>query len=1830
MIFVFLLGVSSVFAEDYYWVGGSGIWSNLNSWRTASGQIPNEVPDGNDNVIFNENSFVTPNDTVYILTGNPTCLSMIWQNLQDTVVMMGGSNTSSFDIYGSVTMHPKVKNFYNGKIQFQSENPGNTITCAGTIFRGDIRFEGSGEWILQDTLFVFDTELWDTTVFYLYEDVAFNPIIYHVNGRLDANEQVIICRGFQSTGNKTREFDFESAQAYIIGNWVMNAQNLTFSGNQSYIYIGGIMDNLNGTTLQYYDIDVKPGDGTIRNTSIKTLHRKIHFLGGGTLRGENADGNEGSFSVDTLLFSGMTLLTDPPAEAFVLGPLHQIHYTRIDTVSGFFDVREGYYHRIDFNGFYRGTIMDGIPSRFSGKDNTIDTCYFFKQSGVLAGKNTVTGLIRFNTEGTIGGLIPFHNTIQHAVFSSNGYLEGSNDFDHLTLNTGYWYQIQADSLIIPGSIHSNTHVQNINKLEVVGDCNHGVSMLSSDYKPIQAIINYSGGPLSTDYLQIRDIKNIGQTMEIINGIDAGNNEGFDFNNSLQARDLYWVNGQGEWADNNHWALVSAGAGGNCPPTMLDNVFFDNGSGFSSEEDSVIVRNAHIHCNDMTWVNGLASEVYFVAYDTIIDSTFDATANTWIIDTTLSTLDTTALHIYGSLELDPQMHFNYGGDIHFESEQDDDYEIIDLLWNGGEYSLNNKVFFNGEGGMWKLKNDTKFVNINDSVFFRMGEFYVKDDTVDFLNFISEDTLPRKLSMLDKALFIVHQWNADAWKVNASYSATGDTLFFLDAGKSTVRLLGDLRVAAPPVGGCHMQTYGGELIYWNAEFGFEDQPIGVGSILKSESLCTYNLVDFYYAGCEAVGTGNIDTLTWKETSTASRLRNQFWINFVIAEGTDDVINNTQNIDTVFYFQQGMIEGYSNIGFLESRKNMSIRLINHIDTAYLMGNAEILGKNYFSQLKLFPNSRYRFQQENPSPNDTTFIEHDFIVEGLCDEPIRIQSDSTGTHAKIFYKALAPTNHDVTADYTSIRDISMIPFGTNVYAATNSVDLGNNENWDFLQTNNDIFYWIGGDGKWGDWQHWSWSSGGPPIPEGCVPREINTVVFDDNSFTKRDNVVMIDVKNAYCHNMYWIHDGADFKPMFYGADSTVLYVYGSMMLHDSMDYQYQGVVYFDQFNEPNNQPDTIYSHGQTFWNDVHLQGFDDHIILYDDMTLDFNSMAILYHDHSTFTLNGNHLSTGAYWSTIESERLMDMTNSTVTVQFNENRAWWVDGINYELLAGGSLIINNSSNGTVITEKGDYFKYHNITVNGLLDSLTNKGNVVDYNVVNFIGPVNLVSGLFNADTVLMNGINCAMFSKSNTNVVIVNGMNGSVNNFHNVNRCIVNKQAWIRGNNDFKYCVFFDDGYFLGQNLFDTLVLYPGQGDANSLGNWFYFQIDSVQTVYDSLYMRGNQCSNMNIATYPPNSPKDAWIRKDAGNNISCDYLNIYNVGAVSDSGLLFYAGLNSTPLPNPNDPPPGWIFDNAQGYISGFNGRTERFCLGESYVIDAGSFNGDPFTQYFWEGSQYSGDPQYEISESGTYHIRVQYSDECFVDDYIVIETDLPPVVKLDEGPYCEGDLITISVSPENQDYLYQWWNGATSATIEAQTAFTGGIFVSVTDPVNKCKATADQTILVKPTPKPEVALGNDVTLIFGDSISLDAGFGDYYEWSSDPIVNTSLPDQRKITVPGYPYPVEYHVYVEIDGCPADGYKIVDMFPPSKLGIPTAFSPNGDGVNDILYIEGTGFAKMDFRIFDRYGKMIFQTEDQTKGWDGTFAGKKQEMEVYTYYLKVIFEDHSFAEKSGNITLLR
>lgn len=86
----------------------------------------------------------------------------------------------------------------------------------------------------------------------------------------------------------------------------------------------------------------------------------------------------------------------------------------------------------------------------------------------------------------------------------------------------------------------------------------------------------------------------------------------------------------------------------------------------------------------------------------------------------------------------------------------------------------------------------------------------------------------------------------------------------------------------------------------------------------------------------------------------------------------------------------------------------------------------------------------------------------------------------------------------------------------------------------------------------------------------------------------------------------------------------------------------------------------------------------------------------------------------------------------------------------------------------------------------------------------------------------------------------------------------------------------------------------------------------------------------------------------------------------------------------------------------------------------------------------------------------------------------------------------------------------------------------------------------------------------------------------------------------------------------------------LPTGFTPNGDGVNDLLYIRSNFITEVYLTIYDRWGEKLFETDDIKKGWDGVYKGKKLDQGVYGYYMTFKCNNGQESFKKGNITLMR
>jgi len=206
------------------------------------------------------------------------------------------------------------------------------------------------------------------------------------------------------------------------------------------------------------------------------------------------------------------------------------------------------------------------------------------------------------------------------------------------------------------------------------------------------------------------------------------------------------------------------------------------------------------------------------------------------------------------------------------------------------------------------------------------------------------------------------------------------------------------------------------------------------------------------------------------------------------------------------------------------------------------------------------------------------------------------------------------------------------------------------------------------------------------------------------------------------------------------------------------------------------------------------------------------------------------------------------------------------------------------------------------------------------------------------------------------------------------------------------------------------------------------------------------------------------------------------------------------------------------------------------------------------------------------------------------------------------------------YLWNDGSTQRTLSVHDI--GTYFVTVTDN-HGCKGSDTATITAL-SPPPSGFLMADTFICLNTSIVLTApGSFKSYLWNTGS-QNPSLP----VSKPG-----RYWLEVtDMDNC--KGRDSINVLPRECLAgfyIPSAFTPNNDGRNDIFRPVLAGNIKnFEFRIYNRWGQLIFYSADVKKGWDGTFNGVAQNSDVFVWICKYQLESEPVEIKKGAFTLIR
>jgi gliding motility-associated-like protein len=302
---------------------------------------------------------------------------------------------------------------------------------------------------------------------------------------------------------------------------------------------------------------------------------------------------------------------------------------------------------------------------------------------------------------------------------------------------------------------------------------------------------------------------------------------------------------------------------------------------------------------------------------------------------------------------------------------------------------------------------------------------------------------------------------------------------------------------------------------------------------------------------------------------------------------------------------------------------------------------------------------------------------------------------------------------------------------------------------------------------------------------------------------------------------------------------------------------------------------------------------------------------------------------------------------------------------------------------------------------------------------------------------------------------------------------------------------------------------------------------------------------------------------------------------------------------------------------------------ITVSGSGGNRPYT-YHWDPNV-SNDSTATGLSGGTYSITIEDDDSC----------ESPPLqVTLKEPDSLNTTLQTTptrcdsatgsaqaSVSGGTSPYTYLWSTGALSDSIGKLSA---GDYTLIVEDDQGCRDTVMPVITTYASPtfniRPDTTVKPDNKVPLW--VSPDT-FPDI-EWS--PADYLDDPDAiRPLSTPEKS--ILYFVNITNSrGCTTkDSVQItVEELPEeTSLFVPTAFSPNEDGVNDIWRVEGP-VQDIEIIIYDRWGNKVFETTDIQEGWDGTYRGKKAASGVYVYHITGTLLDGSSFERKGNISLFR
>ncbi len=294
---------------------------------------------------------------------------------------------------------------------------------------------------------------------------------------------------------------------------------------------------------------------------------------------------------------------------------------------------------------------------------------------------------------------------------------------------------------------------------------------------------------------------------------------------------------------------------------------------------------------------------------------------------------------------------------------------------------------------------------------------------------------------------------------------------------------------------------------------------------------------------------------------------------------------------------------------------------------------------------------------------------------------------------------------------------------------------------------------------------------------------------------------------------------------------------------------------------------------------------------------------------------------------------------------------------------------------------------------------------------------------------------------------------------------------------------------------------------------------------------------------------------------------------------------------------------------------CLGESVILTGGGAD-----SYSWDAGIINGIAFYPSTVgSHSYSVTGTSDEGCSSSSTITIEVIECEDVIADftsKTSICLGDCITFN--DESMGTIASWaWDFGGAAdplistlqnpTVCFNSIGTFPVTLTITN-INGTTSSITKNIIVNAYP--DLFAKNDTIIDLGGTANLiaNSSYDGTFTWSPDSFIDCTT---CEITTAS---PLDSTVYTVVfladNGCSSSAQVMVLVNTANGVGVPSAFSPNGDGFNDVLFVKGYGIDAINFTIYNRYGEVVFFTTDQSIGWDGTFKNQEENPGVFTWVL--------------------